>query len=168
MAPREVVPRMATEPCIMYAPMYAWYYIDTCVHLYSQPGQNIQLPKMKRTWHKKAKAGIKKDLRRSEKFLPVSLLEKKIPVWFVDPRSSCFSFEMKHPKYVHDAQFCTSASILQLSLDKEGLVSYHHSHHSVVPGPTQKSDRWHIWATVPLCCSEVTNAQLKPEAKMMI
>ena len=57
---------------------------------------------------------------------------------------SCFSFEVKHPKHVHDAQFCTSASILQLSLDKEGLVSYHHSHHSVVPGPTQKSDRWHI------------------------
>ena len=26
----QVVPRMATEPCIMYAPMYAWYYIDTC------------------------------------------------------------------------------------------------------------------------------------------
>lgn len=36
---------------------------------------------------------------------------------------SCFSFEVKHPKHVHDAQFCTSASVLQLSLDKK--VWYH-------------------------------------------
>jgi hypothetical protein len=93
--------------------------------------------------------------------------KKILPVRREDPRSSCFSCrsEMKHPKHVHDAQFCTSASVLQLSLDKK---VWYRSHHSVVPRPTQKSDRWHIWAAVPLPSSKVTNAQLKPEAKMMI